>query len=53
MNGVIKEDNNYITETIITYKKSGLELIKKEFTITWLIEKITIKDPSLVPSSIG
>ena len=29
MNGVIKKDNNYITETIITYNKSDLELIKK------------------------
>ena len=53
MNGIIKEDNNYITETIFTYKKSDLKVVKKKVSLTWLIEKITIKDPSLVPSSIG
>ena len=31
MNGVIKEDNNYITETIFTYKKSDLKVVKKKF----------------------
>ena len=34
MNGVMKKNDNYITETIITYKKSGLELIKKNITST-------------------
>ena len=53
MNGVIKENDKYVTETIITHNKSELKLIKKEVSITWLIEKITIKDPALVPSSIG
>ena len=53
MNGVIKEDNNYITETIFTYNKSDLKIVKKKVSLTWLIERITIKDPSLVPSSIG
>ena len=53
MNGVIKEDNKYITETIFTCYKSDLKVVKKEVSLTWLIERITIKDPSLVPSSIG
>ena len=53
MNGVIRENDKYITETIITHNESILELVKKEVSITWLIEKITIKDPPLVPSSIG
>ena len=34
MNGVIKKDNNYITETIITYNKSDLELVKKVVSLT-------------------
>ena len=34
MNGVIKKNDNYITETIITYDKSSLELVKKEVSIT-------------------
>tara|TARA_A100001011_G_scaffold353935_1_gene395934 strand:- start:21 stop:965 length:945 start_codon:yes stop_codon:yes gene_type:complete len=34
MNGVIKENNKFITETIITYNKSILELVKKEVSIT-------------------
>tara|TARA_A100001011_G_scaffold246092_1_gene254321 strand:+ start:757 stop:1701 length:945 start_codon:yes stop_codon:yes gene_type:complete len=34
MNGVIKKDNNYITETIITYNKSDLELVKKVISLT-------------------
>ena len=34
MNGVIKKKDNYITETIITYNKSSLELVKKEVSIT-------------------
>ena len=34
MNGVVKENNKYITETIFTHKKSKLELIKKVVSIT-------------------
>ena len=34
MNGVVKENNNYITETIFTHDKSILELVKKEVSIT-------------------
>lgn len=34
MNGVMKINDSYITETIITYNKSGLELIKKEVSVT-------------------
>ncbi len=34
MNGVIKEDNNYITETIFTYKKSDLKVVKKKVSLT-------------------
>tara|TARA_A100001011_G_C13781846_1_gene623478 strand:- start:32 stop:613 length:582 start_codon:yes stop_codon:yes gene_type:complete len=34
MNGVIKEDNNYITETIFTYNKSALKVIKKKISLT-------------------
>ena len=34
MNGVIKENDKYITETIITHNKSILELVKKEVSIT-------------------
>ena len=53
MKGVIKESDQYITETIVTHKKSDLELVKKVVSLTWLNEEIAIKDPSLVPSSIG
>ena len=53
MNGVIMKNGKYITETIITHDKSHLEIVKKVVSLTWLIERITIKDPSLVPSSIG
>ena len=53
MNGVIMKNGKYITETIITHDKSHLEIVKKVVSLTWLIEKITIKDPPLVPSSIG
>ena len=53
MNGVIRQRDKYITETIITHNKSKLKIIKKEFSLTWLIEKIAIKGPPLVPSSIG
>ena len=34
MNGVLKKDGKYITETIITHKNSYLELVKKEVSIT-------------------
>ena len=34
MNGVLKKDDKYITETIITHKNSYLELVKKEVSIT-------------------
>ena len=53
MNGVMKVNDTYFTETIITHSKSYLELVKKVVSLTWLFEKITIKDPPLVPSSIG
>ena len=34
MNGIIKENDKYITETIVTYNKSILKLVKKEISIT-------------------
>ena len=34
MNGVIKKNGRYITETIFTHSKSTLELVKKEVSIT-------------------
>ena len=34
MNGIIKENNKFITETIVTHNKSRFELIKKEVSIT-------------------
>ena len=34
MTGVIKKDDNYITETIIAHNKSDLELVKKFITLT-------------------
>ena len=34
MTGVIKKDDNYITETIITHNKSDLELVKKKISLT-------------------
>jgi fructose-1,6-bisphosphatase II / sedoheptulose-1,7-bisphosphatase len=34
MNGIIKKNDKYITETITTHKKSVLELVKKEVSIT-------------------
>tara|TARA_B100001778_G_C18500451_1_gene589423 strand:+ start:80 stop:1024 length:945 start_codon:yes stop_codon:yes gene_type:complete len=34
MNGVIKKDNNYITETIFTYNKSDLKVVKKRVSLT-------------------
>ena len=34
MNGIIKENDKFITETIVTHTKSSLELIKKVISIT-------------------
>ncbi len=34
INGIIKKNNKYITETIITHNKSILEVVKKEVSIT-------------------
>jgi fructose-1,6-bisphosphatase II / sedoheptulose-1,7-bisphosphatase len=34
MNGAVKESNKFVTETIFTHKKSHLELIKKEISLT-------------------
>ena len=34
MNGVIRKDDNYITETICTHNKSDLELVKKMISLT-------------------
>ncbi len=34
MRGVIKKDNKYITETIVTHNNSVLEIVKKEVPIT-------------------
>ena len=34
MNGIVKENSKYFTETIFTYNKSILELVKKEVSIT-------------------
>ena len=34
MNGVIKENDKYVTETIITHNKSELKLIKKVVSLT-------------------
>ena len=34
MNGIIKKNNKYITETIIAFKKSYLEVIKKDVSVT-------------------
>ena len=34
MNGIIKKNDKYITETIVAYKKSYLEIVKKEISIT-------------------
>ena len=37
MNGVLKKEDRFITETIVGYNKSILKLVKKEISITWLI----------------
>ncbi len=34
MNGIVKKNGKYITETIITYNKNILEIVKKETSIT-------------------
>jgi fructose-1,6-bisphosphatase II / sedoheptulose-1,7-bisphosphatase len=34
MNGVLKKDDRFITETIVAYNKSTLKLVKKEISIT-------------------
>ena len=34
MNGIVRKNDKFITETIFTHDKSSLDLIKKEFTIT-------------------
>ena len=34
MNGIIKKDDRFITETIVGYNKSSLKLVKKEISIT-------------------
>ena len=34
MNGVVKKSEEYITETIVTHKKSYLEIIKKVVSLT-------------------
>ena len=34
MNGVIKKNDKFITETIVTHNRSGLELIKKVVSLT-------------------
>ena len=53
VNGVKLEKGKYITETLVTHKNSSINIVKKEVPITWLIVLFTIKDPNLVPSSIG
>ncbi len=53
VNGVKLKNGKFITETLVTHKNSGINIIKKEVAITWLITVFTIKDPNLVPSSIG
>ena len=34
MKGIIKKNNKFITETIVTFNKSILEIVKKEVSIT-------------------
>ena len=34
MNGIVKDNDKYITETIVTYDKDFLEIVKKQVTIT-------------------
>ena len=53
--GVKVDGNKYITETLITHKSSNLNkiLVQEDTIKTWLRYLYTIKDRSLVPSSIG
>ena len=34
MNGIVKKNDKFITETIVTYDKPSLELVKKEVSVT-------------------
>ncbi len=34
MNGIIKKNDKYVTETIFTYNQSSLQIVKKEISIT-------------------
>ncbi len=34
MNGIVKKNDKYVTETIFTYNKSVLQIVKKEISIT-------------------
>ena len=53
VSGIKLENRKFITETLVTHKYSGINIVKKEITITWLYSIFAIKDFSLVPSSIG
>ena len=53
VSGVELKNGKYVTETLVTHKNSSINIVKKEVAITWLITVFTIKDPNLVPSSIG
>ena len=53
VSGVELKNGKFITETLVTHKNSGINIVKKEVAITWLITVFAIKDPNLVPSSIG
>ena len=33
MNGIVKKNDKYITETIFTYNKSVLKIVKKRFRL--------------------
>ena len=53
--GIKIKDNKYITETLVTHKGSNMcKIVLSEDTIkTWKLLYFTIKEPDLVPSSIG
>tara|TARA_B100001989_G_scaffold117181_1_gene82439 strand:+ start:1145 stop:2089 length:945 start_codon:yes stop_codon:yes gene_type:complete len=34
MNGIVRKNDKYVTETIFTYEKSALQIVKKEISIT-------------------
>ena len=53
VNGIKIDNGNFITETLLTYNKSIINIVKKEIPIAWKITIFTIKDLALVPSSIG